>query len=338
MIVGTIISSIALFLMSISPSMGWLTFSFLLLSIALNMVLPPYSALVPDVVPKDQRGQVSSWLGGMMMLGSITSGVIAYYLTAERLFGAYFIIIIINALCMAITCYNTIEIPIEEIQSPITPMARCRSFIAPFYSHDFRVIFFARFVFQMGINTVTTFLQFYLEEAIGPDFYLSGVQVAKNVEQAQAILLIPVTCGALISSLTSGFLSDWFGGKRKVIVYVAGGMMAFACALFALTRSYALDMVTGLVFGCGYGAFSVMEWALATDILPNPTEFAKDMGVWSLALVLPQVICLSLGGVLLDYFQGLAPGWNLGYTVVFLMAFCYFAIGTWFVKYLDAVS
>ena len=33
----------------------------------------------------------------------------------------------------------------------------------------------------------------------------------------------------------------------------------------------------------------VIEWAMATDLLPNPDEFAKDMGIWSLALILPQV-------------------------------------------------
>jgi hypothetical protein len=29
-----------------------------------------------------------------------------------------------------------------------------------------------------------------------------------------------------------------------------------------------------------FGAFSTMDWAMATDVLPHPEEFAKDMGIW----------------------------------------------------------
>jgi MFS family permease len=57
------------------------------------------------------------------------------------------------------------------------------------------------------------------------------------------------------------------------------------------------------MFGIGFGAFSVMDWALATDVLPNKEEFAKDMGIWSLAMVLPQVVAAPIAGVLLDWGQ-----------------------------------
>jgi MFS family permease len=63
MALGTVIASVALLLMSISESLDWLRFSFLLLSIANNMILAPYSALVPDVVPVEQRGTAAGWLG-----------------------------------------------------------------------------------------------------------------------------------------------------------------------------------------------------------------------------------------------------------------------------------
>jgi hypothetical protein len=52
---------------------------------------------------------------------------------------------------------------------------------------------------------------------------------------------------------------------------------------------YTLDIFLGTLFGVGFGAFATMDWAMATDVLPHPHEFAKDMGIWSLAIVLPQV-------------------------------------------------
>lgn len=78
--------------------------------------------------------------------------------------------------------------------------------------------------------------------------------------------------------------------------------------------------------------------ALATDLLPNPHEYAKDMGIWSLALVLPQVVASPIAGKLLDYFEQIGPSMHLGYVMIFLVAGGYTAAGTFFVKYIEGVD
>src|SRR5450759_3648837 len=40
-----------------------------------NVATAPYSALIPDIVPIDQRGSASGWYGLMNMLGSFVGGV-----------------------------------------------------------------------------------------------------------------------------------------------------------------------------------------------------------------------------------------------------------------------
>lgn len=64
------------------------------------------------------------------------------------------------------------------------------------------------------------------------------------------------------------------------------GVVLFLCFCCSW---YTLDIFLGTLFGIGFGAFATMDWAMATDVLPHPHEFAKDMGIWSLAIVLPQV-------------------------------------------------
>ncbi len=73
-------------------------------------------------------------------------------------------------------------------------------------------------------------------------------------------------------------------------------------------------------------------------MLPNAAEFAKDMGVWSLAMVLPQVVAAPLAGNLLDYFEKIGGSMHLGYTVVFLLSGCYFVAGSYYVKEIVAVK
>ncbi len=339
MIVGCVGVSIALFSMAVSPSLTWFSISFLILSVANNMILAPYSALVPDVIPMDQRGVASGWLGGFSMLGYLAGGLLSYHIGSTGIFGSYMVIIFVHGIAMAVTCYTIQETPFVPIRPPPTLAERVASVIRPMQNNDFRVVFLTRFLMQMGILTVQEYLQFYLKDAIGPEgFVISGTTVADTPEKAVSLLFLPVLLGAFVSSLVAGFVSDSSGGKRKRIVYLSGTTMAIACVMFAFTRSYAFDMVLGLAFGIGFGAFSVMDWALATDVLPNKEEYAKDMGIWSLALVLPQVIAAPIAGCLLDYFQTVGPTYNLGYTVIFLVSVVYFAAGTYFVKLIHNVD
>lgn len=337
MIVGTIISSVALTIMAAAPTIAWFNFGFLLVSLANNMVLAPYSALVPDVVPPNQRGTASGWLGGMSMLGNLSGGLISYHIEDLGIGGCYAVLMLVHAICMGITVHMTPEVPIREVVSPHGLRNRLRSFLKPLRSKDFRIVFFTRFLMQMGILTVQEYLQYYVQDAIESPYTLFGRVVATNAQKAVSILFLPMLLGAIGSSMGAGVLSDRWGGARKQIVYMSGTVMAIACVLFSVTRNFAFDMLLGLLFGLGFGAFSVMDWAMATDVLPNPDEFAKDMGLWSLALVLPQVIAAPISGNLLDYFQKVNPELNLGYSVIFLVAVLYFVVGTAFVKFIEGV-
>lgn len=51
-----------------------------------------------------------------------------------------------------------------------------------------------------------------------------------------------------------------------------------------------------------------------------------------------QVIAAPVAGYLLDYFQTIGPSYNLGYSVIFLVAVIYFAAGTVFVKFIHAID
>jgi MFS family permease len=109
--------------------------------------------------------------------------------------------------------------------------------------------------------------------------------------------------------------------------------MSAVAAVFVLTQSFTVAVLMGVVFGLGYGAYLAVDWALATDVLPSADDYAKDMGVWHIASVLPQVVAVPIAGTVLDGFQaiGRASGQpTLGYTAIFLIAIGYFVAGTAF--------
>ncbi len=101
--------------------------------------------------------------------------------------------------------------------------------------------------------------------------------------------------------------------------------MGIVCLVFILSHNFTVAVLMGIVFGLGYGAYQSVDWALVSDVLPSVDDYAKDMGVWHVADVLPQIVATPVAGVLLDNFQRIGKAQNipnLGYTVIFLIGRC----------------
>jgi MFS family permease len=100
--------------------------------------------------------------------------------------------------------------------------------------------------------------------------------------------------------------------------------------------NFGITALLGIIFGVGYGAYQSVDWAMASEVLPSEDDYAKDMGVWHVAMTAPQVVAPLLAGFLLDTFRlnGAAIGTppNFGYTTIFALAILYFILGTVLVR------
>lgn len=313
-------------------TLGFYIVAFMAVEFFNNVATAPYSALIPDVVPAAQRGAASGWLGLMTMLGNFLGGIMGLLLgSIGGIAGAYWLLAAILLLGMLITVFS-----VEEPEPPPLPPFAWRPFLrnifTPFKSHDFTWVFWTRFLMVMGAFIVQEFLIYYLDDVIGAPFTILGLSLSEAA-QAVSFVILALLIGAMLSSLAAGVLSDRFG--RKKIVYVAGGLQGVVVLVFLFTHSYALAIVMGIVFGLGYGAYISVDWALATDVLPSMDDYARDMGVWHVALTLPQVIGTPIAGFLLDLGQGYGPGIGLptlGYSLIFSLALLFFILGTVFVS------
>ena len=55
----------------------------------------------------------------------------------------------------------------------------------------------------------------------------------------------------------------------------------------------------GSVLGIAYGVYVGVDLALVIDVLPNPDDAGKDLGVFNMANALPQSAAPALGAALL---------------------------------------
>lgn len=317
---------------------GW-TVAFLFVELFNNVATAPYSALIPDMVPAEQRGSASGWMGLMTMLGTFVGGLMGFLMgPLGGIANIYFILIGIMLIGMLVTLVGVKEPELTNTRR-FEWGELWRGLYSPFKSHDFTWVFLTRMLATMGIFTVQEFLQYFMGDVVGAPFALPGIGVvADSPETAVSFFILPLLLGAIVSSLIAGILSDRYG--RKIMVYISGALMGFVALIFIAFHSFLLVVLFGAIFGLGYGAYESVDWALASDVLPSMDDFAKDMGVWHVALVLPQVISTPIAGFLLDHFQLVGRSQNLpnlGYTVIFSVAVIYFVLGTVFVRQIKGV-
>ena len=190
---------------------------------------------------------------------------------------------------------------------------------------DFAWVFVTRLLMMLGIYTIQTFLQYYIRDVVH----------AARPELVTTNFAVVVSITSLISALGVGWLSDRYG--RKLMVYLSGTFMGAVGLVFVLTHSLPLVIIAGAVFGLGYGAYQSVDWALVADVLPSQRDYARDMGIWSISLAVPQIIAPVLGGPLIDTFTRNGQT-VLGYQLLFIMAIIYCVLGTVTVRYIRGVK
>src|SRR5206468_1342242 len=136
---------------------------------------------------------------------------------------------------------------------------------------------------QLGITAVLYFLlNFFRDVVLG---------TSKGAEAFTSNWLLVVVATAIPFGFFGGLLSDRLR-RRKVFVYTAGAAQALVAIIFIAFYPTATALVFGLgvAYGVGYGLYFAVDWALACDTLPDPKASAKDMGLFHIALTLPQAI------------------------------------------------
>ncbi|MCL4516204.1 MAG: MFS transporter [Firmicutes bacterium] len=314
-IAGTIANALGILAMAYSPNLTVFTLSVLFVQLTNNISGGAYQGLIPDLVPEELRGTASGWMGLQTMVGTVVGATLAGPLfEAGYRLPFYWSIIAVLMVSMILTVWRVRETPLEEVKPFDWAGFAAGFWISPRKYPDFAWVFLTRALVLLGFYTFLSYLAYYLKDVIRLRDFMTGASYVN----------VAVMAGATASTLFAGWASDRYG--RRSMVFISGILMGVTGLAFILTHSFAVVLAFGLVFGLGYGAYTSVDWALATDVLPSNASAGKDMGIWGIAATLPQVVAPGIAGGLLDRFNLAAP--NLGYTVIFSLAVGYFAVGS----------
>ncbi len=198
---------------------------------------------------------------------------------------------------------------------------------------DFTWVVLTRMLVMMGFYLIQNFVLFYYERCC------PCVLIRRRA--TTAFTHSAFTLAATLSTLFAGWASDRVGRKR--MVYLSGSFMAAGrrslcrCAICLPWQCLPLSLVLAAVFGLGFGAYVSVDWALVADVLPSEKTFARDMGIWNIALTLPQVLAVVFGGWLLA-FGGAMGNLSLGYTLIFAFLVVFCVLGTITVRFIRGVK
>lgn len=309
--VGAALTVAAVGCLCFARSLWQIAGGYLLLQVADDVATGPYGALIPQYVPENRRGRASGIMN-LLSLGGQISAALVSFLSGGRPIVVYVAIGITTLVCATLAVHTIRPLEDHPVPVPSRPFIQdfLRGWVAPWRNRDFFLVWFARFMFALGLYLVQPYLRNYLEDVV-QQFQVLGLRISQVDQATTALVLVITLCAAAGASLGGGW-SDQFGRKR--IVLMGGGIMATTLIPFLLLPRYDLLLALAALFGIGYGLYLSAEWALASDLMPNQDALGRDMGIWQMSVSVVQIFAGSAGR-LVDW--GNQRSLGLGYQIAF---------------------
>ena len=121
---------------------------------------------------------------------------------------------------------------------------------------------------------------------------------AADAPAAVTMGVLVYTIALVLSGYIAGKISDRTG-RRKLLV--GGSTLLFGIGTVLLLHVSTLTgfYVVEATLGVAYGIYVGVDLALVVDVLPNPDDAGKDLGVFNMANALPQTVAPVFGAALL---------------------------------------
>ncbi|ARU40036.1 hypothetical protein CCB80_02345 [Armatimonadetes bacterium Uphvl-Ar1] len=313
---GSALTAVAVFVVFGAESVWMIAVGYFLLQVSDDLGTGPYAGMVADTVPAEHRGFASSVLGGFKLFGQIASAIAALILGRVELIFAG--IALVNVLCAAWTIWTIRDLPNAE------RITETRGFVAdyvtPFKSYDFRAVWFNRFIVAFAYGCVTGYALYFLQDMLLV-YRLFTIELGGPSMAAQ-VLALTISFAGILGAVMSARVADKTG--RKPLLILSAGVLATALFPVAFLRDFTPIWGCVFLFGIGLGIYQSSDWAVASDVLPNPDRAATEMGAWQSSETSVQILVGLVMGPVIDGLNRVGMGY--GYMAMVFVACSLFLI------------
>ncbi|WP_177179873.1 MFS transporter [Arthrobacter sp. yr096] len=248
------------------------------------------TALIADQLPSNRRGLPSALISLSTPVGALVG------IGLSQPFGTSIVALVLIPTLMAVAGLVSLTVFLHDPQ--VTQERRPFSFLEvigvfwvnPLRYPGFALAFASRMLVFSGVAALNTFQAIYLIDNFG--------FAPKDLGQAILLTVLINTVVSLLVAPLMGSLSDRLG-RRKPFVVIAATILAVGLLMAASAETFAFYLVALVVIAVGQGVYFSVELALATQVLPDPENPAKDLALINVANNLPVSIVATVSPAIL---------------------------------------
>lgn len=303
---GTVLMTVAFAIMALAPTLLVATVGWSLAQLGANMTLAPFIATLADQVPRFQRGKITASLGIAQNVGIFGGTYVA------QAFAGQLLVMFVAPSILAIVVMVVFAVVLPDKRLPAAPpRATLRDWaetfwVSPVKNPDYALAWWSRFLITFASFGFTTFRFFYLLNHVGVE--------AEQIPGVITISVLIYTVALIGASYFAGWLSDRIG-RRKVFVWSSTALFALGTFALIFVQDVPTFYVLEALLGLAYGIYVGVDLALVVDVLPNPDDSGKDLGVFNIANALPQTLAPLVGGILVYVSDPTGNNYGLWFTV-----------------------
>jgi MFS family permease len=299
---GVLVMAAALLAISQATSVAALAIGWFVAQLGANACFSPFIATMADQLPQGQYAKVSAMVGIMQNVGILGASQIAARLTDDMLL-LFMVPAAIGVVGMVVYAVVLDDPVLDHKPARIDARTFLETFwVNPVRHRDYGFAWWSRFLIILSSFLFTTFRL---------NFLVDRVDLAE-AEAAQAIAtgILIYTVVLVVAGWLAGVVSDRTG-RRKLLVATSTLLFGVGVALLAHASTIGQFYWVEALMGLAYGIYMSVDMALVLEVLPNPDDSGKDLGVFNMANAIPQSFAPFLGSALLAVGAAGSPNYTL---------------------------
>ncbi|MEL5991102.1 MFS transporter [Microbacterium phosphatis] len=297
LVLGAIAFAVGAVLLVTAPNVPVFVLAHLLITTGFVIASVTVIALLTDQLPADRRGVATALTSMATPIGALFGMAVSVPFGAQLvpLVGIPTALAVVGMLLLALVVHD----PKFDFPQPRFDFGSLVKmfWVNPIAHPSFAWIFTSRMLVFSGVAALNGYQAIYLLQKL----HLDPAGLGGSI-----LLTVVVNLGAtLLAAPAIGKLSDKLG-VRKPFVLIAAVILAVGLVLASNAPDFGFYLVACAVVGLGQGVYFSVELVLATQVLPDPDNPAKDLGILKIADNLPVTIVAAIAPALLAIGAGAA--------------------------------
>lgn len=291
LIFGSVGLLACLVLIALAPNVMLVGVGWILAQVIGNAAVAAHTATLADQLPPVQRGRVSGLIGVMQQVASLGAAWSASLFTGNMLllFLVPGVIGLLLVLAFAFVLPDQVLKARPRTEGSVADALKT-FWVSPRQHPDFAFAWISRFLVVLANFMFVTFRLFWLQHELELPKQEAAAAMATGV--------LIFTIALAVSGQIAGWLSDKID-RRKIFIAASAVIFAVGTALLTRADSQQGFWLAELVLGIGFGVYVAVDLALVVDVLPNPEDAGKDLGVFNIAMAGPQAVAPGLAAAII---------------------------------------